>query len=351
MAAAARSRAHRSSSSRTRSGSGSSRRRRADVRIATCSDRSTRRSSSTPTGPRSSSPGGFCHWIRLPRWGMGMDDELNLTIERIAPLDEAAMRATEQELDRKTKPRAASGGSSGSRRSTPASAATPLRRRSCPPSSWPQPTTGTRMRASARTRRVTAQMVRTFAAGGAAICVLARGQAPGSSSSMPASASRSLPAVRSVRIGGGTANAAVGPAMSREQALRAIAAGIGLARELAADGVTACARRHGHREHDGGLRPARLLLGVEPVRVCGPGTGLAAEGPGEDLRGRACARSEPTERRRSGRHRCRPRRLRDRAAERGDRRRFGAAGDRPRRFIVGAAALVALGLPRRPAPT
>ena len=38
-----------------------------------------------------------------------MDDELNLTIERIAPLDEAAMQATEQELDRKTKPRGSLG--------------------------------------------------------------------------------------------------------------------------------------------------------------------------------------------------------------------------------------------------
>ena len=58
------------------------------VRIATCSDGSTRRSSSTPTGPRSSSPGGFCHWIRLPRWGIGHgrraepDDRANRSARR-----------------------------------------------------------------------------------------------------------------------------------------------------------------------------------------------------------------------------------------------------------------------------
>ena len=69
--------------------------------------------------------------------------------------------------------------------------------------------------------------------------------------------------------------------MSRDQALRAIAAGIELARELAADGVTASrARRHGHREHDGGLRPARLAAGRRAGARLQAGHGARRRGSG-----------------------------------------------------------------------
>jgi nicotinate-nucleotide--dimethylbenzimidazole phosphoribosyltransferase len=67
--------------------------------------------------------------------------------------------------------------------------------------------------------------------------------------------------------------------MTREQALRAIAAGIGLARELGADGVTAIALGDmgiGNTTAAAALHAS--LLGVEPARVCGPGTGLDADG-------------------------------------------------------------------------
>ena len=282
-----------------------------------------------------------------------MDDELNLTIERIAPLDEAAMRATEQELDRKTKPRGSLG-----RLERLAAQYAGIRGDAAPPPLVPAVLVAAADHGyadegvSAYPSEVTAQMVRTFAAG-AAICVLAREagarlvvvdagvREPVNSPPCAAFASAAVPPTRP------------GPAMSREQALRAIAAGIGLARELAADGVTAVALGDmgiGNTTAASALHAS--LLGVEPVRVCGRARARRGRGPGENLRGRACARSEPTERRRSGRHRCRPRRLRDRAADRGD---PGAASSGWRSSSTGSSSAPPpsspRGWPRRPAPT
>jgi nicotinate-nucleotide--dimethylbenzimidazole phosphoribosyltransferase len=208
-----------------------------------------------------------------------MDDELTLTIERIAPLDEAAMRAAEQELDQKTKPRGSLG-----RLERLAAQYAGIRGDASPPPPVPAVLVAAADHGyaddgvSAYPAEVTAQMVRTFAAGGAAICVLAR-EAGARLVVVDAGVREPVdsPAVRSVRIGGGTANAAGGPAMSRDQALRAIAAGIGLARELAAEGVTAVALGDmgiGNTTAAAALHAS--LLGVEPARVCGPGTGLDA---------------------------------------------------------------------------
>ena len=210
-----------------------------------------------------------------------MDAELTSTIERIAPLDEATLRAAEQELDRKTKPRGSLG-----RLEQLAAQYAGIRSDTAPPPLVPAVLVAAADHGyaddgiSAYPAEVTAQMVRTFAAGGAAICVLAR-QAEARLVVVDAGVREQVdaPAVRSIRVGGGTANAAVGPAMSREQALRAITAGIGLARELAADGVTAVALGDmgiGNTTAAAALHAS--LLGVEPARVCGPGTGLDANG-------------------------------------------------------------------------
>ena len=104
-----------------------------------------------------------------------MEDELTPTIEQIAPLDEAAMRAAEEELDRKTKPRGSLG-----RLERLAAQYAGIRGDAAPP----QPEPAVLVAAgdhgyaeegvSAYPADVTAQMVRTFASGGAAICVLAR---------------------------------------------------------------------------------------------------------------------------------------------------------------------------------
>jgi nicotinate-nucleotide--dimethylbenzimidazole phosphoribosyltransferase len=210
-----------------------------------------------------------------------VDDELKLTIERVAPLDEAALRAAEQELDRKTKPRGSLG-----RLEQLAAQYAGIRCDAAPP-----PLVSAVLVAaadhgyaeegvSAYPAEVTAQMVKTFAAGGAAICVLAR-EAGARLVVVDVGVREPVdsPAVRSMRVGDGTANAAVGPAMTRDQALRAIAAGIRLARELAVDGVTVVALGDmgiGNTTAAAALHAS--LLGVEPTRVCGPGTGLDAAG-------------------------------------------------------------------------
>lgn len=99
---------------------------------------------------------------------------------------------------------------------------------------------------SAYPSEVTAQMVRNFASGGAAINVLAR-QAEarvvvvdiGTKSPMPArSASKGAgQRFRDAQLGPGTANFTRGPAMSNETARRGLETGIGVAAELAADGI------------------------------------------------------------------------------------------------------------------
>ena len=296
--------------------------------------RSTRRSSSTPTGPRSSSPGGFCHWIRRPRWGTGHgrraepDDRTNRSARR------GRHAATEQELDRKTKPRGSLG-----RLERLAAQYAGIRGDAAPPPLVPAVLVAAADHGyadegvSAYPSEVTAQMVRTFAAGGAAICVLARGRRPARRRRCRRPRAGQLPAVRSVRIGGGTANAAVGPAMSREQALgrsRPESGSQGSSRRTASPRSRSATWASGTRRRPPPCTP-RCWASSRCASAAGHGA-RRRRGPGENLRGRACARSEPTERRRSGRHRCRPRRLRDRAADRGDPgRRFGAAGDRPRR--------------------
>jgi nicotinate-nucleotide--dimethylbenzimidazole phosphoribosyltransferase len=91
---------------------------------------------------------------------------------------------------------------------------------------------------SAYPPEVTAQMVRNFAAGGAAINVLARQAGAHVVVVDMGTRSAAVPAgVRDCRLGPGTANFTRGPAMSREQAVRGLETGIALAAELAAEGI------------------------------------------------------------------------------------------------------------------
>ncbi len=86
---------------------------------------------------------------------------------------------------------------------------------------------------------VTGQMVGNFLAGGAAVSVMARGAGvelivvdAGVAVETPRH-----PALRRVRVGAGTADISVGPAMSREQAVTCIMAGAALAAEAAEAGA------------------------------------------------------------------------------------------------------------------
>ncbi|HSN15291.1 MAG TPA: nicotinate-nucleotide--dimethylbenzimidazole phosphoribosyltransferase [Anaeromyxobacteraceae bacterium] len=93
---------------------------------------------------------------------------------------------------------------------------------------------------SAFPQAVTAQMVANFASGGAAINVISRQVGArlmvvdvGVKEKLPP-----LPGVRDARVMNGTRNFTKGPAMTREETVKALEVGIGVANELADAGVT-----------------------------------------------------------------------------------------------------------------
>ena len=129
---------------------------------------------------------------------------------------------------------------------------------------------------SAYPPEVTAQMVANFARGGAAINVLAR--AAGAEVvvvDMGVRAPVSLAGVLDRRIGPGTASFTAGPAMTRAQAVAALEAGIELARELAARGVTLLgAGEMGIGNTTAASALSACLLGIPPDDLTGRGTGV-----------------------------------------------------------------------------
>ena len=130
---------------------------------------------------------------------------------------------------------------------------------------------------SAYPQEVTGQMVQNFAAGGAAINVLARLQQVrvvvvdmGTKNPLDGQAE-----VRSHRMGPGTANFTRGPAMSREVAVRAVEFGIALAAELHETGVGLLAvGEMGIANTTAASAIAAALLGRVPEQVTGRGTGV-----------------------------------------------------------------------------
>jgi nicotinate-nucleotide--dimethylbenzimidazole phosphoribosyltransferase len=127
---------------------------------------------------------------------------------------------------------------------------------------------------SAYPQEVTAQMVANFAAGGAAVNVLAR---QAGARLIVVDAGIALPfeheSVRSARLGAGTANLAEGPAMTAEQVRCGLEAGAALADGLRdADVVALGDMGIGNTTSASALTAA--LLGVDAARVCGRGTGL-----------------------------------------------------------------------------
>lgn len=129
---------------------------------------------------------------------------------------------------------------------------------------------------SAYPQEVTEQMLRNFAAGGAAVCVLAR-QAGARLVVVDVGVRRPVgdPAILDRRVRAGTANAARGPAMREEEMRRAVAVGIELADDLAAEGVGIVALGEmgiGNTTAASALTAA--LTRASPDGVCGRGTGL-----------------------------------------------------------------------------
>jgi nicotinate-nucleotide--dimethylbenzimidazole phosphoribosyltransferase len=127
---------------------------------------------------------------------------------------------------------------------------------------------------SAYPQEVTAQMVANFAAGGAAVNVLAR---QCGARLIVVDVGVVVPfeheSVRSVRLGAGTANLAEAPAMTAEQVRRGLEAGTALADELGNVDVVALGDMGiGNTTSASALTAA--LLDVDAARVCGRGTGL-----------------------------------------------------------------------------
>jgi len=130
---------------------------------------------------------------------------------------------------------------------------------------------------SAYPQEVTAQMLRNFAAGGAAINVLARQQqAQVIVVDMGTKYPREdLTQVQSHRLGAGTANFTRGPAMSQETAVQALEFGIAVAADLHEEGVGLLAVGDmGIANTTAASAITASFLGLPPEQVTGRGTGV-----------------------------------------------------------------------------
>jgi nicotinate-nucleotide--dimethylbenzimidazole phosphoribosyltransferase len=132
---------------------------------------------------------------------------------------------------------------------------------------------------SAYPQEVSGQMLANFASGGAAINVLARHAGAqlvvvDMGVVHPPAAHAALD-IRDARIGPGTANFTRGPAMSRAQAVAAIATGARIADELARDGIGLLAiGEMGIANTTAASAPAAVFTGAPPEEVTGRGTGI-----------------------------------------------------------------------------
>jgi len=133
-------------------------------------------------------------------------------------------------------------------------------------------------RVSAFPQEVTRQMLLNFARGGAAINVLAR-QAGARLVVVDMGVTVALPdepGIRAHRIGPGTRNFALGPAMTRAEAVAAIEVGVAIAGELAHGGVTLLGvGEMGIANTTTASALAAVLLDAPPDTVTGRGTGIS----------------------------------------------------------------------------
>lgn len=134
---------------------------------------------------------------------------------------------------------------------------------------------------SAYPQAVTAQMLGNFVAGGAAISVLAREQG------VPLrlvdlgtiDTSLELPGVHHLRLGAGTANFAVQPAMTAEQCAAALQAGRDALQQVLAEGCDLfLAGEMGIGNTSAATALACALSDLRPAQLTGPGTGLDGAG-------------------------------------------------------------------------
>jgi nicotinate-nucleotide--dimethylbenzimidazole phosphoribosyltransferase len=130
---------------------------------------------------------------------------------------------------------------------------------------------------SAYPQDVTPAMVMNFLHGGAAINALAR-HAGADIVVLDAGVAADLPehpALRSVKVGRGTGNIAVGPAMTRAQAIACLETGIEASRERVADGVDLIATGDmGIGNTTASSAITAVITGADPSVTTGRGTGL-----------------------------------------------------------------------------
>jgi nicotinate-nucleotide--dimethylbenzimidazole phosphoribosyltransferase len=192
------------------------------------------------------------------------------------PLDGAAMRSAREELDRKTKPRRSLGRLEELAVQLAGIGVDEVR----PVIVVAAGDHGyANEGVSAYPPEVTRQMLLNFVSGGAAISVLARELGAelvvvDAGVREPVDDTR----VRAIRIGAGTADATRGPAMSRDEAVAAIASGRDLVGELAARCTVVALGDMGIGNTTAASALHAALMGLPPAVVCGPGTGLDAAG-------------------------------------------------------------------------
>jgi nicotinate-nucleotide--dimethylbenzimidazole phosphoribosyltransferase len=202
---------------------------------------------------------------------------LRQIVEDVVPLDPSVARAARDALDAKTKPR----GSLGRLERLAAQIAS-VRGTVRPTPLDPVVVVAAgdhgivREAVSAYPQEVTGQMLANFAGGGAAVAVLCRNAGAGLVvADAGVVAPPTVPGLRDLSLGQGTANAAEGPAMERAVAVEGIVRGAALGRELgeAGAGVVALGEMGiGNTTVAAALTCA--LLGCEPAVACGRGTGL-----------------------------------------------------------------------------
>jgi nicotinate-nucleotide--dimethylbenzimidazole phosphoribosyltransferase len=195
----------------------------------------------------------------------------------VRPPDAAAARAAQVLLDGKTKPRRSLG-----RLEDLACQIAGIRGQPAPP--LPRPALVVMAAdhgvadegVSAYPSEVTAQMLANFAAGGAAINVLARQTgARLMVVDMGTRTAVTAPEILARRVGPGTHNLAVGPAMTEAEAVQALETGIALAGELADAGHDLIGLGEmgiGNTTAASALTAA--ILGLAPEEVTGRGTGI-----------------------------------------------------------------------------
>jgi nicotinate-nucleotide--dimethylbenzimidazole phosphoribosyltransferase len=218
------------------------------------------------------------YWLKNRSDAMPISPLIDQTLAAIGPLDETAMAAARARQDTLTKPPGSLGrleemsvllaGMFGQ-------AIPQIRRKSVILAAGDHGVVAEGV--SAYPQEVTPQMVYNFLRGGAGINVLAR-HAGAEIMILDAGVAADLnphPLLRQVKIGRGTDNMAVGPAMTREQAIRCLETGIDAAREQIAEGadLIACGDM-GIGNTTASSAITAVITGTDPSITTGRGTGL-----------------------------------------------------------------------------